>query len=144
MIKCPAWRRPSMPKKYSINWEDDIPVSFEVDGVVYERLDQVPDESDRAKLEAMINGSIERQFEKEFKGFDKDFQKDWEAHKKTAAGAEKVILGIFTGVAILMLLIAAASSANAMLKMSRTGLCKITTFRWSSTSPRTGVTIPCI
>jgi hypothetical protein len=108
-----------MPRKYSINWQDDEPISFEVDGLVYENLEQVPDEADRAKLEAMVNGSMEQQFEKEFKDFDKEFQKDLEEHKKTAVRAEKVILEIFTGGAILMLLIAAASSANAMLRMSR-------------------------
>ena len=59
-----------MPRKYSINWQDDEPVSFEVDGLVYENVEQVPDEADRAKLEAMVNGSMEQQFEKEFKDFD--------------------------------------------------------------------------
>jgi hypothetical protein len=105
-------------KKYSINWENDEPVSFEVDGVSYESLDQVPDETDREKLSAMMDGSLDRQFEKEFKDFDKEFEKDWQEHKKTSAGAEKIILGVFTGVAILMLLIAFVSSARAILKMN--------------------------
>ena len=39
-----------MPRKYSINWQDDEPISFEVDGIVYETLEQVPNEVDRAKL----------------------------------------------------------------------------------------------
>jgi hypothetical protein len=108
-----------MPRKYSINWQDDEPVSFEVDGIVYENLERVPDEADRAKLEAMANGSMEQQFEQEFKDFDKEFEKDWQAHKKTAVSAEKLLLGIFTGVAILMLLIAVASSTNAILKINR-------------------------
>jgi hypothetical protein len=105
-------------KKYSINWENDEPVSFEVDGVSYESLDQVHDETDREKLSAMMDGSLDRQFEKEFKDFDKEFEKDWQEHKKTSAGAEKIILGVFTGVAILMLLIAFVSSARAILKMN--------------------------
>ena len=108
-----------MPKKYSINWENDEPVSFEVDGVSYEWLEDVPDEEDRSKLEAMMNGSIEQQFEKEFKDFDQDFETDWEANKKSAANTQKLILGIFTGVAVLMLLIALISSASAILKMNR-------------------------
>ena len=109
-----------MPKKkYSIHWEDDEATSFEVDGVIYERLEQVPEEADRVKLEAMLNTSIEQEFEREFEAFDRDFKKDWEAHKKTSANAEKIILGVFTGIAILMLLIAAASSASAILKMNR-------------------------
>lgn len=108
-----------MPKKYSINWENDEPVSYEVDGVVYESLDQIPDEGDRSKLEGMMNASVEQQFEQEFEDFDKEFQKDWEAHKKTSANAEKLILGIFSGVAVLMLLIAFGSAASAILKMSK-------------------------
>jgi hypothetical protein len=106
-------------KKYSINWENDEPVSFEVDGVLYESIDQVPDEADREKLTAMMDASFDQQFEKEFKDFDKEFKKDWEAHKKTSANAEKIILGVFTGVAVLMLLIAFVSSARAILKMNQ-------------------------
>ena len=106
-------------KKYSINWENEEPVSFEVHGVLYESIDEVPDEADREKLTAMMDGSIDQQFEKEFKDFDKEFQKDWDAHKKSSAKAEKTILGVFTGVAVLMLLIAFASSASAILKMNR-------------------------
>ena len=99
-------------KKYSINWENDEPVSFEVDGVLYESLDQVPDDADREKLTAMMDGSLERQFEKEF-------DKEFEAHKKDSARAEKLILGIFSGVAALMLLIALISSFSAVSKISR-------------------------
>jgi hypothetical protein len=106
-------------KKYSVNWENDEPVSFEVDGVVYENLEQIPDETDREKLTAMMDGSLEQQFEQEFKDFDKKFEKEWESNKKSSASAEKIILGIFTGVAVLMLLIAFISSASAILKMSR-------------------------
>jgi cell division protein FtsL len=105
-------------KKYSINWENDEPVSFEVDGVSYESLDQVPDETDREKLSAMMDGSLDRQFEKEFKDFDKEFEKDWQEHRKTSISAEKIILGVFTGVAVLMLLIAFVSSARAILKIN--------------------------
>ena len=106
-------------KRYSINWENDEPVSFEVDEVVYESLDQIPDEGDREKLTAMLDASIDQQFEQEFKDFDQEFEKDSEAHKKTSAHAEKLILGSFTGVAVLMLLIAFVSSASAILKMNR-------------------------
>ena len=106
-----------MAKKYSINWENDEPVSFEVDGVSYERLEDVPDEADRSKLQAMMNASLEEDFEKEWEEFDREFKKDWEANKKTSAKPEKLILGIFTGVAVVMLLIALISSASAVLKM---------------------------
>ena len=106
-------------KKYSIHWENDEPVSFEVDGVLYESIDQVPDEDDREQLTAMMDASLDQQFEKEFKDFDKEFKKDWEEHRKTSASAEKVILGVFTGVAVLMLLIAFLSSASVILKINR-------------------------
>jgi hypothetical protein len=109
-----------MPKKkYSINWEDDEPVSFEVDGVVYESLDEIPDEADREKLTAMMDGSIDQQFEKEFQDFDKEFEKAAEEAKKSTASMEKIVLGAFTGVAVLMLLIAAISSFSAISRMSR-------------------------
>jgi hypothetical protein len=105
-----------MPKKkYSINWENDQPSSFEVDGVVYESLDQVPDEGDRSRLDAMLNASMDQEFEE----FDREFEKEFEAHKKTSANAEKLILGIFSAVAGLMLVIALVSAAGAILKMSR-------------------------
>jgi hypothetical protein len=105
-------------KKYSINWENDEPVSFEVDGVIYESLEQIPKAADKEKLTAMLDGSFDQQFEKEFENFDKEFKKDWEAHKQTSARAEKTILGIFTGVAILMLLIASISAVSAIRKMN--------------------------
>ncbi len=108
-----------MPKKYSINWENDEPVSFEVDGVSYESLDQIPDEGDREKLTAMMDASWDQQFEKEFQDFDKEFKKDWEENKKSSVKIEKLILGIFTGVAVLMLGIAAISSWSAVSKMSQ-------------------------
>lgn len=106
-------------KKYSINWENDEPISFEVDGIPYKSLDQVPDEADREKLTAMMDGSLDREFKKEFENFDKDFDKEFEANKKSAANAQKLILGIFSGVAALMLLIAAISSFSAISKMSK-------------------------
>jgi len=118
MIKSRSRREDHAKKKYSINWENDEPISFEVDGVIYESVDQIPDEADRKKITAMMDASFDQQLEKEFKDFDKEFEKDWEAHKKTSTNAEKLILGIFTSVAILMLLIAAASSASAILKMN--------------------------
>jgi hypothetical protein len=110
-------------KKYSINWENDEPVSFEVDGVVYESLDEIHDEADHEKLTAMMDGSIDQQFEKEFRDFDRDFdrefQKNLEEHQKNAGKMEKIILGVFSGVAVLMLLIAAISSYSAVSRMSK-------------------------
>ena len=105
-------------RKYSINWENEEPVSFEVDGVLYESVDEIPDEADREKITAMMDGSLDQQFESDLEKFDRGFQKDWEAHKKTAVQAEKIILGVFSGVAVLMLLIALISSASALRRLS--------------------------
>jgi uncharacterized protein DUF3592 len=108
-----------MPKKYSINWENDEPVSYEVDGVVYESLDQISDEEDRSRLEGMINASLDQEFEKEVAEFDREFKKEFKAQQKTSVQAEELLLGIFSGVAVLMLLIAFGSAASAILKMSK-------------------------
>ena len=108
-----------MPKKkYSINWENDEPVSFEVDGVVYESLDDIPDEADREKLTAMMDASLDQEFEKEFKISTRN-SKGSKHIRRALRTPEKLILGIFTGVAVLMLLIAAISSFSAVSKMSR-------------------------
>jgi hypothetical protein len=90
-----------------------------VNGVLYESLDEVPDEADREKLTAMVDGSVDQQFEQHFKDFDKDLAKAAEEAKRGAASMEKIVIGAFTGVAVLMLLIAAISSYRAVARMSR-------------------------
>ena len=100
-------------KKYSINWEDDEPVSFEVNGVQYESLDDVPDESDRLKLEAMMNSAEDAQYDAEFA------KMQAEAQQPGRVSPEKIILWVFTGVAVLMLLIAGIATVSNVLKLSR-------------------------
>ena len=100
-------------KKYSINWEDDNPVSFEVDGVQYESLDDVPNETDRLKLEAMLESADNAEFDAEFEKMARDIQPTNETP------IENIILPIFTGVAVLMLLIAGVASVNNVLKIGR-------------------------
>src|SRR5512139_89338 len=100
-------------KSYSINWEDDVPVSFEVNGVLYESLEDVPDETDRLKLEAMMNAAEDAEFDAEIEKIDQKIQQD------QGVAIEKIILPIFTGVAILMLLIAGISSVNNIRKVNR-------------------------
>lgn len=99
-------------KKYSINWEDDAAVSFEVNGIEYKNLGDVPDEADRRKLEAMRDSSFEAEFEAEFKKINDQVQPG-------GVAPEKIIVGVFTGVAILMLLIAAISAVSNILKVNR-------------------------
>ncbi len=103
-------------KKYSINWENDEADSFEVNGIKYESLDDVPDEKDRDKLSAMLHAASEDEFE-EIK-FD---EKEFEELRKSAEspGMEKIVLGIFSGVAALMILISVISSFSAIQKISK-------------------------
>jgi hypothetical protein len=104
-------------KKYSINWEDDVAVSFEVDGVQYENLDDIPDEKDRLKLEAMMNSAEDAEFDAEFEA---EFEKIRKEHEQIRSfPMEKVVLGVFTGVSILMLLIAVIASFNNIKKIDR-------------------------
>jgi hypothetical protein len=101
-------------KKYSINWEDDLPVSFEVNGVTYETLEDVPDEADRRKLEAMMDSSFEAEFD------DPEFERmSKEVEQINGPKVENIILAVFTGIAVLMLLIAGIASFGNVTKMSR-------------------------
>jgi hypothetical protein len=100
-------------KKYSINWEDDEAVSFEVNGIQYESLDDIPNEDDRLKLEAMMNSAEDAEFDAEFEKIQKELE------PINNFPMEKVVLGIFTGVAVLMLLIAGIASFNNISKIAR-------------------------
>lgn len=95
-------------KKYSINWEDEFPSTYEVDGVQYETLEDVPDEGDRRKLQAMADAS-----------FTADIDAEIEAQKQAGIPAEKVILWVFSGVAAIMLGIAIISSFGVISKISK-------------------------
>lgn len=106
-----------MPKKYSVNWENEVPVSFEVDGVTYDSLEDVPNPKDRRKLEAMLDTSEE--VRQSFDKFDKNFDKEFAAMKTDSKKMESIILWIFSGVAVLMLLIAGISSFFNLQKLSR-------------------------
>lgn len=105
-----------MVKKYSINWEDDIPVSFEVDGVKYNSLDEIYKPADRRKLEAMLDPS---EFDDSANDFEKDFDKQFDVMKAESKTFENLILGIFLGVAVIMLLVAGISSYGNIRKLSR-------------------------
>jgi len=100
-------------KKYSINWEDDTAVSFEVNGVEYKSLDDVPNEDDRLKLEAMLNSAEDAEFDAAFEKMGTDIQPTNETP------IENIILPIFAGVAALMLLIAGIASFNNFAKVNR-------------------------
>jgi succinate dehydrogenase hydrophobic anchor subunit len=105
-------------KKYSIDWENDEPISFEVDGITYNALEDVPNEKDREKLSAMLDASFDDAFDDSFEDMQLD-EKEFEELQKSSAGMEKILLGIFSGVAVLMLLIAGISSYFAIQKISK-------------------------
>jgi hypothetical protein len=101
-------------KKYSINWEDDLPVSFEVNGVTYEDLEDVPNETDRRKLEAMMDSSFDAEFN------DPEFEKmGQELKQMDGPKVENIVLTVFTGIAALMLLIAGIASFSNIMKIAR-------------------------
>lgn len=95
-------------KKYSINWEDDFPSTYEVDGVQYENLEDVPDESDRRKLQAMSDAS-----------FMADINAEVEAQRKNSIAPEKIVVWAFSGVAAILLAIALFSSFGVISKVSK-------------------------
>ena len=96
-----------MPKKkYSINWENDEAQSFEVNGVTYESLDDVPDLKDRDKLAAMLHASSEEDFE-EVKFDEKEFEELRKAAENPSM--ERWVLGGFTAIAVIMLLVTIGS-----------------------------------
>ena len=105
-----------MPKKYSVNWENEVPVSFEVDGVKYDSLEDVPNPKDRKKLEGMLDTS---ELDQSFEEFDKNFDKEFNEMKTESKTMENVVLGIFSGVAVLMLLVAGISSFFNIQKLSK-------------------------
>ena len=96
-----------MPKKkYSINWENDEAQSFEVNGVAYESLDDVPDWKDRDKLAAMLHASSEEDFE-EVKFDEKEFEELRKAAENPSM--ERWVLGGFAAIAVIMLLVTIVS-----------------------------------
>jgi hypothetical protein len=105
-----------MAKKYSINWENDAPASFEVDGVTYASLDDVPNWKDKDKLSAMVQAASEDDFE-EVK-FD---EKEFEELRKQAENPsmERWVLGGFTGIAVVMILVTLISSFLNIQKISK-------------------------
>lgn len=93
-----------MEKKYSIQWQDDEVVSFEVDGVQYASLDEVPDEADRDKLLELMAGQG-------------DFE--LEAPAKPSINLGVVVLTVFIGVAVLMCVISVLTGVSTWRGISR-------------------------
>lgn len=93
-----------MEKKYSIQWQGDEVVSFEVDGVQYTNLDDVPDERDREKLLGLMAGTGEIELE---------------AAAGPSINLGKIVLTAFVGVAVLMCVISVLTGVSTWRGMSR-------------------------
>ena len=92
-----------MEKKYSIQWQDDEVVSFEVDGVQYKSLDEVPDEADRDKLLGLMAGA-------------EDFELEAPAGPSINLGL--IVITVFIGVAVLMCVISVLTGVSTWRGMS--------------------------
>ena len=103
-------------KKYSINWENDEPSSFDVDGVTYNSLDDVPNEKDRNKLAAMVDDFANDDAENV--KFD---EKEFEELRKAANDPtmERWVLGGFTSIAVVMILVAVIASFLNIQKVAK-------------------------
>ena len=105
-------------KKYSINWENDEAVSFEVNGVTYESLDDIPNWKDRDKLTAMMQAAEDDEaFDENLKFNEKEFEQIRKAADDNSM--ERIVLTLFTGVAVLMLVITVVSTFFNFQKLSR-------------------------
>jgi hypothetical protein len=109
-----------MSKKYSINIEDEQVVSVEIDGVVYEDPDQIPDQEDRARIIQLMDGSSEDDFDEIFdQEFDREFEAEFQELQRRSARFPTLIVAIFLGVALIMLAVAAISAFNSFRRLSR-------------------------
>lgn len=99
-----------MAKKYAVHVEDGEVISVEVDGKKYPGPEQIADPRDRAKIERMIDGAL---------ADDEDFAPAEPAGATTGGDPTKIILGVFLGVAALMLLITAIAGFFAAQRMGR-------------------------
>lgn len=85
-------------KNYSIRWdENNEAIGFEIDGVTYKTLDEIPDHKDLKKIMAMMSAAE---------------QVDLDDENTSGVKPENVIVNIFTGVAVLMLIITAIATFN--------------------------------
>ncbi|MCX6058785.1 MAG: DUF3592 domain-containing protein [Chloroflexi bacterium] len=103
-------------KKYSINWENDEPSSFEVNGVTYNSLNDIPDWKDKDKLSAMIVAASEDDFE-EVKLDEKEIEELQKAADDPTM--ERWVLGGFTAIAVIALLITVFSTFSNIQKIGK-------------------------
>jgi uncharacterized membrane protein len=108
-----------MAKKYSVNVENDEVVSVEVDGVIYEHPDQIPDPEDRAKILQLMSETTDEEFDAEFDKAFENFDEEFRELEKQSAKFPTLIVAVFLLVAVITLAIAiisAVSTARAVEK----------------------------
>jgi len=109
-----------MSKKYSVNYEDDRLVSVEVDGVLYDDPEQIPDPQDRDKILQLMAGSSEDDFDDFFdEDFDRNFEAEFQELERQSARFPTLIVGVFLAIAVIMLAIAAISGYFNFRRLSR-------------------------
>jgi len=92
--------------------EDDQVVAVEVDGIQYDDPGQIPDAQDREKILELISKSTDEDF-------DREFEEEFRELERQSAGAPKIIISVFLGVALLMLVIALISTVSTIRALSR-------------------------
>jgi hypothetical protein len=80
-------------KRYSVNYEDDEVVSVSVNGVEYASVEDIPDPDDRAAVELLPGGEL-------------DMDKARAEAEASGAGLTRVLLGLFSAIAVLALAVA--------------------------------------
>ncbi len=103
-------------KKYSIKWENDEPVSFELDGFSYKSLDDIPNWKDKDKLSAMVMAASEDDLE-EVKFDEKEFEELRKAAESPTM--ERWVLGGFSAIAVIMLIVTVVSTFTNIQKISK-------------------------
>ncbi len=97
-----------MKKTYSVDVQDGELVSIEIDGVIYPSVDEIPDEDDRAHVEFLIEDANDMEFDKE------RFLSEQRPSKMPL-----IMFLLFLSIAILLLVISAFSTVNAIRSMGK-------------------------
>lgn len=109
-----------MSKKYSVNYEDDRLVSVEVDGVLYDNPDQIPDPQDRDQILGLMAASSDDDFDEFFdREFDRKFEAEFQELERQSARFPTLIVGVFLTISVIMLAIAAISGFFNYQRLSR-------------------------
>ncbi len=96
-------------KNYAVHWADGKATTFEVDGKMYNSMEEIPYPKDRRKMVAIMAAAKESD----------DKEVTPKKTVKTVVSMENAVLTGFTMIAIVMLLIAAISSFQAVSTLSK-------------------------